>query len=135
MLYYMIALLIIAADQLTKWLVVKNMELGQSIPIIDQVFYITSHRNTGAAWGILAGQMWFFYLITTAVIIGIVYYIQRYTKGQRLLALPSDLCLAVLSATLLIGLSDRKLWILSMLLLSITITRYLTSRTLHYVSA
>ncbi|SPY12573.1 lipoprotein signal peptidase [Bacillus subtilis] len=51
MLYYMIALLIIAADQLTKWLVVKNMELGQSIPIIDQVFYITSHRNTGAAWG------------------------------------------------------------------------------------
>lgn len=59
MLYYVIALLIIAADQLTKWLVVKNMELGQSIPVIDQVFYITSHRNTGAAWGILAGQMWF----------------------------------------------------------------------------
>ncbi len=51
MLYYVIALLIIATDQLTKWLVVKNMELGQSIPIIDQVFYITSHRNTGALHG------------------------------------------------------------------------------------
>lgn len=60
MLYYVIALLIILADQLTKWLVVKNMELGQSVPVIDHVFYITSHRNTGAAWGILAGQMWFF---------------------------------------------------------------------------
>ncbi|MCY8041670.1 signal peptidase II [Bacillus spizizenii] len=93
MLYYVIALLIIAADQLTKWLVVKNMELGQSIPVIDQVFYITSHRNTGAAWGILAGQMWFFYLITTAVIIGIVYYIQCYTKGQRLLGVALGLML------------------------------------------
>ena len=69
----------LTTSHFAKWLVVKNMELGQSIPIIDQVFYITSHRNTGAAWGILAGQMWFFYLITTAVIIGIVYYIQRYT--------------------------------------------------------
>lgn len=43
--------------------------------------------------GILAGQMWFFYLITTAVIIGIVYYIQRYTKGQRLLGVALGLML------------------------------------------
>ncbi|MGV7065394.1 signal peptidase II, partial [Bacillus velezensis] len=39
MLYYLIALFIIIADQLTKWLVVSHMELGQSIPVIDQVLY------------------------------------------------------------------------------------------------
>lgn len=85
MFYYLIALLIIALDQLTKWLVVKNMELGQSIEMINNFLYITSHRNRGAAWGILQGQMWFFYLITVIVIIGLVYYLQKMGKQSILL--------------------------------------------------
>lgn len=32
--YYIIAAIIIILDQWTKWLVVKNMELGESIEII-----------------------------------------------------------------------------------------------------
>jgi signal peptidase II len=75
--YYGIALLLIIFDQVTKWMVVKNMQLGESITIIEEVLYLTSHRNRGAAWGILQGQMWFFYIITVIVIIGIVYYMQK----------------------------------------------------------
>ncbi len=82
--YYIIALFIIALDQLTKYLIVKNMELGESIKVIEDFLYITSHRNRGAAWGILEGQMWFFYIITVIVIIGIVYYIQKAAKGKML---------------------------------------------------
>ncbi|MBM7586762.1 signal peptidase II [Bacillus pakistanensis] len=81
MIYYLIALFIIALDQLTKWLIVKNMEEGESITVIENLFYITSHRNQGAAWGILQGKMWFFYIITIIVIIGIVYYLQKHAKG------------------------------------------------------
>ena len=80
--YYLIALLIILIDQLTKWLVVKYMTLGESITIIEDLLYITSHRNRGAAWGILQGQMWFFYIVTTVVIIGIVYYIRKYSTDK-----------------------------------------------------
>jgi signal peptidase II len=83
--YYIITIFIIALDQLTKWLVVKNMEFGESIPIIKDVFYITSHRNEGAAWGILQGQMWLFYVITLIVVIGIIYYLQKYAKDKVLL--------------------------------------------------
>lgn len=79
--YYIIAFLIIIVDQWTKWLIVKYMELGESIPIIDQFLYLTSHRNRGAAWGILQGQMMFFYIITVIVIIGVIYYIQ--TEGRK----------------------------------------------------
>lgn len=61
------------------------MELGDSIEVIENFLYITSHRNRGAAWGILQGQMWFFYVITVIVIIGIVYYIQKAAKGKWLL--------------------------------------------------
>ncbi|MGX6442017.1 signal peptidase II [Neobacillus sp. K501] len=85
MFYYLIAFFIILLDQVTKWLIVTKMYLGESIPVIDNFLYITSHRNRGAAWGILQGQMWFFYLITTIVIIGIIYYIQKAAKGKLLL--------------------------------------------------
>ncbi|MCP8970225.1 signal peptidase II [Ectobacillus ponti] len=91
--YYVIALFVIALDQLTKWLIVKNMELGESIPIIKGVLYITSHRNRGAAWGILEGQMWFFYGITVIFAGAVVYYIQRYAKRDRFLGISLGLIL------------------------------------------
>nr|WP_211171033.1 signal peptidase II [Bacillus sp. DNRA2] len=81
--YYIIAFFVILLDQFTKWLIVKNLELGESITIIDQYLYITSHRNRGAAWGILQGQMWFFYIITVIVIIGIIVYIQKVIKNKN----------------------------------------------------
>ncbi|WP_102347007.1 signal peptidase II [Bacillus sp. Marseille-P3661] len=85
MLYYFIALVVIIIDQWSKWLVVKRMEIGESIPVIDQFFYLTSHRNRGAAWGILQGQMWFFYIITIIVIGFVVYYIWKLARKQPLL--------------------------------------------------
>ncbi|MEH7106838.1 MULTISPECIES: signal peptidase II [Bacillaceae] len=85
MFYYLIAVFVIVLDQFTKWLIEHNMYLGESIPIIDNVLYITSHRNRGAAWGILQGQMWLFYVITIVVIFAITYYIQKAAKGKRLL--------------------------------------------------
>jgi len=91
--YYLIALLVIALDQLTKWMIVKKMEYGESIEIIENLLYITSHRNRGAAWGILQGQMWFFYIITIAVIIGLVYYIQKMAKESILLGVALALML------------------------------------------
>ncbi|MBB5323757.1 signal peptidase II [Anoxybacillus tepidamans] len=84
MFYYLIALVVIAIDQFTKWLVVTNMKIGESITIIPNVLYITSHRNRGAAWGILQGQFWLFYLITIIVVIGLVIYIQRLPREERL---------------------------------------------------
>ena len=89
--YYIIAFVIIAVDQWTKWLVVKYMRLGESIPIIPNVLYITSHRNRGAAWGILQGQFWLFYLITVIVVIGLV--IQRLPRGERLFGIALGLML------------------------------------------
>lgn len=93
MFYYIIALFVIALDQFTKWLIVKNLEIGESIKIFENFLYITSHRNRGAAWGILQGQMWFFYIITVIVIIGIVYYIQKAVRGNWLFGVSLGLML------------------------------------------
>lgn len=93
MFYYIIAIGVVLLDQVTKWLIVKNFSLGESIKVIEDFFYITSHRNRGAAWGILQGQMWLFYVITVIVIIGIIYYIQKEVKGKMLLGISLGLML------------------------------------------
>ncbi|GGF11599.1 lipoprotein signal peptidase [Halobacillus andaensis] len=92
--YYLFAAAIIIIDQLTKWIVVQQMELRESIPVIENFFYITSHRNTGAAWGILQGQMWFFYIITIIVIGVIIYYMKQYAKASRFVGTALALILA-----------------------------------------
>ncbi|WP_101843816.1 signal peptidase II [Halobacillus sp. Marseille-P3879] len=92
--YYLFAAAVIVIDQLTKWIVVQQMELRESIPVIDNFFYITSHRNTGAAWGILQGQMWFFYIITIVVIGVVIYYMNQYAKVSRFVGTALALILA-----------------------------------------
>jgi signal peptidase II len=81
--YYLIALAVILIDQVTKWMIVKEMYYGQSITVNENFLYITSHRNRGAAWGILQGQMWFFYLITVVVVVGLIIYIQKLKKQDK----------------------------------------------------
>ncbi|MEB7732905.1 signal peptidase II [Mammaliicoccus sciuri] len=62
-------IILIALDQLTKFLIVKSLEVGESIKVISNFIYITSHRNQGAAWGILQGKMWLFYIVTIVVLV------------------------------------------------------------------
>ncbi len=45
----------VLVDQLTKYLIVKNLNLHQSIPIIRDIFHLTYIQNTGAGFGILKG--------------------------------------------------------------------------------
>ena len=80
--FYGIALIVVILDQITKWMVVKNMELGERIAIWDPWFGLLSHRNRGAAWGMLEGQMWLFTIVTIGVIIGIIYFYHKEAKGK-----------------------------------------------------
>lgn len=80
--FYGLAAFVIALDQWTKWLIVKNMELHERIPIMDPYLALLSHRNRGAAWGMLQGQMGLFTIITIVVIIGIIYYFHKEAKGK-----------------------------------------------------
>jgi signal peptidase II len=91
--YYLIALIAFLVDQGTKYLIATRLELQEQIPVIGNFFLITSHRNRGAAFGILQGQQWFFILITTVVIIGIVWYLNKARQTRKLLPLALSLVL------------------------------------------
>src|SRR6056297_3138116 len=61
--------LALVLDQITKYLVKTTMTLGEKITVIPGFFTITSHRNTGAAWGIFSGNMPLFYGITVLALV------------------------------------------------------------------
>ena len=65
-----VALLIVAADQATKWAIVEWVQLYGKVPI-NSFINLTHQQNTGAAFSFLAGasgwQRWFFVVLATAV--------------------------------------------------------------------
>ncbi|MGX0910118.1 signal peptidase II [Staphylococcus caprae] len=74
----LIAILIIIFDQVSKWIIATSMKIGDSYEVIPQFLNITSHRNNGAAWGILSGKMGFFYIITLVILVVLVlFYIKE----------------------------------------------------------
>ena len=60
------------------------MEFWERISVWDPWFGILSHRNRGAAWGMLEGQMWLFTIVTLAVIVAIIYFYHTEAKGKPL---------------------------------------------------
>lgn len=88
--YYLIAALVIAVDFITKKIVATRMNLHDEISVIGNFFLITSHRNRGAAFGILQDQRWFFIVVTIIILAGLIWYMQAVRKTAK--------------ATLLIGL-------------------------------
>lgn len=84
--YYILAIFSVLADQIAKWAVVTYMNLGQTLPLIPGVFHLTSHRNRGAAFGILQNQRLFFLIITSIVVIGVIIYLQKTHREQKLLS-------------------------------------------------
>ena len=61
-------------DQWSKYLIEQNVDLYQSIPVIQDVFHITYTRNQGAAFGILQGRRTFFIVITIVVLALLAYF-------------------------------------------------------------
>lgn len=79
-LWLFLSILIIAADQLSKFFIVSNFQLGDSIKIIDGFLYITHTRNTGAAWGIFGEHTEYlaiFSVVATIALIVLLLYIKR----------------------------------------------------------
>lgn len=85
MLYYLIAIIIIAFDQLTKLAVVNNMELFETIPVIDGFLNLTYTLNEGAAFSILQNQRILFIILACVISVVIVCMIYKMNKSQKLI--------------------------------------------------
>ncbi|MCC5890292.1 MAG: signal peptidase II [Alkalibacterium sp.] len=93
LLYYLTALIVIGLDQLTKYMTVQSIPYREVVEWIPGFISFTHHRNTGAAWSILEGQMMFFYIVTLIVVGVIIYYLHVYGRKDRLFGLALSLIL------------------------------------------
>ena len=88
MIYCVIAAVIIAADQITKYLVRASMQPGDSIPIIGDWLRILYVRNTGTAFSMFEGNKWITIALTSIlIIVCIVFVIKEATSGSKTAAL------------------------------------------------
>lgn len=73
---FVLPLAVVILDQFSKYIVVENMALGESIPIIEEVFHLTYILNPGAAFGMFAHNRLFFIAIAV-IVIGIIIWARR----------------------------------------------------------
>lgn len=72
-LYLLITLAIVAADQSLKAYIAGNFQVGQIQVVVPGILSFNYLQNNGAAWNILPGAMWLFYLISV-IAIGVCLY-------------------------------------------------------------
>ena len=86
--YPLVAVLIIAADQITKYAVRASMQPGDRIPLIGDWFSLYYVRNTGAAFSMFSGNKFITIALTSVLIAAcLVFIIIEARKGSRILAL------------------------------------------------
>lgn len=93
-----LSLLLIVADQVTKWLAVANLEYLTPVPVIDGFWNWTLVHNYGAAFSFLSDaggwQKWFFAGLATVVSLAMALWLRLTPRADWRNALPLALVIA-----------------------------------------
>jgi signal peptidase II len=73
MVWTIIIVLLVAADQVTKFYVRELIGTTDSIPVIDGFFYLIYRVNKGAAWSFLANKSWGIYVLSGISLVASVF--------------------------------------------------------------
>ena len=90
-LYSIIGIIWFALDWLTKYFIQQHFVIGESLPIIPNVFHITYILNYGAAFGILRDQRVFFLLVVMILIVALWIFRKQIKNGGILAKLGTSL--------------------------------------------
>jgi signal peptidase II len=86
---FAVAAVLIGADRLLKWWVIKSIPLHESRPLIGQTIRLTRVHNAGGAMGILPGGSTVFLVVSLVVslVIVVVLLVRRYESALMLTGL------------------------------------------------
>lgn len=69
----LLAIVVLAADQLSKFFVLQNLEVGNTVDVVGNLLQWHLVFNPGAAFSMGEGVTWIFTIVLAAVALGIVY--------------------------------------------------------------
>lgn len=106
---YVIALLSVAAfvglDQLTKYLVLQNLELHQYVPVLGDAFGLYYLENEGMAWGLFQNRQWMFLIFTVIILIFLIVCYWKLRSDSRFR--PIRICMIFLVSGAIGNMLDR----------------------------
>lgn len=79
-----LSIILTITDQLSKFIVIKALNVNHSIEVIKNFFYLTYTHNKGAAFSILTGKRIFLVFIAIIIIAAIIYYLKKNTPNNSL---------------------------------------------------
>ncbi len=74
---FILCVLIVILDQVSKLIVINTIPKGALIEVIDGVFNLTYIENTGAAFGMLSNHRWVFMVVSVVAIVLIFFYLWK----------------------------------------------------------
>lgn len=81
--FYIVLIIWLIIDQVSKYYVMNHFMLGESVVIIPNVFHLTYIINRGAAFGMFANQQWFFLAVAIILLLVCAYYWKRILSGPK----------------------------------------------------
>jgi len=90
---FIIVFLVLTLDQISKFFITQNLQLNQSVPVINGIFYLTLVHNRGAAFGILKNQVPVF-ILTAVIAVALIFSALKNKKYKATYALSLALILA-----------------------------------------
>ena len=99
---YIIAVLILIVDQLSKSIVEIFIPLNESVTVIKDFFYLTVAHNTGGAWSIFSEHSYLFIIASILAIILLIKFMFGFKNNLR-----NNIAFASLFGGIFSNLADR----------------------------
>lgn len=84
---FVIIILGILIDRITKLWALESLKGNDAIIIIKDLFAFDYLENRGAAFGILQGRVSLLTIVTSCVVLGMIYYLIKYKPKSRIMRL------------------------------------------------
>ena len=99
---YIIAVLVLIIDQISKTLIETFFKLNDSVQVIKDFFYITVVHNTGGAWSIFSNHSYLFIIASVFAIILLIKFMFGFKNNLR-----NNIAFAFLFGGIFSNLADR----------------------------
>ena len=88
-----LAVLFVLIDQISKWLIVANMDLGDSVTVVPGLLDFTYSHNDGMAFGLGSDAFRWIFIVVTVVVCAVLVYLMSRAEFNNKLYFASVACI------------------------------------------